>query len=436
VTHLKAGRLRKGALAAALCAALAPTTASAHPVADGSVVRAWDDLALQTVRERTTSDAVAARLYAMVNAAMYDAVNGTAGAGQGRTAALVAADHPRAADPAAAAAVAAHDVLVGLYPDRSAKYDRVDADVAAAPVGLRQQSQEWGHEVALGVLTARADDGSSDTEPLQPGGTLPGEFTGTWTGKQFQNLKPFVIADRDAYLGAGPPKMDTAAYRDAFNEVKFLGDSTTDVPGARDTFNFWSLQGGTDQPAGAWLQVAEAVSVSRSLSLADTARLFALESMAMADTVAPTYRTKFVFHHWRPTTAINRALEDGNPETNPPDYTWKARGGGVGSSPEYWSGHSSFSTAAATTLAGFFCDDAIGFTLQTDPGPFGASPARSYGSFSQAAAEAGLSRVLGGFHFPFSNADGTAAGRAIASEVLSKALLRTDGATHSGSCPL
>ena len=430
-------RFSKATALAVACAVFAPAAASAHPAADGRVVRAWNDLALQTVREKGASDAVAARLYAMVNAAMYDAVNGTAGAGEGRTAAIVDAGQPRAADPAAAAAVAAHDVLVALYPDRKTTYDtQLATDVDCTQPGLAALSCQWGSEVAAGVLAARTGDGSSDPEPSQPGSTAIGEFTGTWTGKQFQNLKPFVISNPDAYQGAGPPKVETAEYARAFNDVKFLGDSTTTVPGALETFNFWSLQGGTDQPPGAWLQVAEAVSDSRSLTLADTTRLFALEAMAMVDTVGPTYATKFKFHHWRPTTAIARALDDGNPDTNPPPYTWKARANSVGSSPEYWSGHSSFSAAAASTLAGFFCDDAIPFSLKTDAGPFGANTARSYDSFSQAAAQAGLSRVLGGLHFPFSNSDGTQAGQAIGAEVLSKALLRTNGATHSGSCPL
>ena len=433
-------QLRTAALLAAVCLA-APAATSAHPAADGSVVRAWNDFALQAVRAKSSSDAVAARLYAMVNAAMYDAVNGTAGAGEGRTAALVAAARPQAADPQAAAAVAAHDVLVAFDSDagRVATYDtRLDADLADASPGLRKHSVEWGREVAAGVLAARTGDGSTDSEPLQPGSTVAGKFTGTWTGKQFQNLEPFVISDPRVYFGDGPPDMTSSEYTDAFNEVKEVGSADTDYPGFKETFNFWSLQSGTNQPPGAWLQVAQAVSDSRSLSLADTARLLALESLAMVDTVAPTYRTKFVHHRWRPTTAINRALEDGNDDTTPPPpgTTWRARAGGVGSSPEYWSGHSSFSAAAAAALAGFFCDDEIAFTLKTDAGPFGANAPRDYDSFSQAGAEAGVSRVVGGLHFQFSNSEGTAAGRAIGAEVLSKALLRQHGATHSGSCPL
>jgi hypothetical protein len=180
------------------------------------------------------------------------------------------------------------------------------------------------------------------------------------------------------------------------------------------------------------LQVAQTVSASRSLTLEDTARLFALESMAMADVVAPTVMTKWKFHTWRPVSAINRANEDPNPLTTPdPNGTWVPRGGNS-SNPEYFSGHSSFSSAAAQTLAAFFCSDHVGFTLTTDaPGS-----TRSYTSFAAAAAEAGRSRVFGGQHFEFSNQAAAATGRAVADEVLAHSLLRTSGATHLGDCPL
>jgi hypothetical protein len=159
--------------------------------------------------------------------------------------------------------------------------------------------------------------------------------------------------------------------------------------------------------------------------------------MAMADTVAPTFMTKYVFHHWRPTTAIREATTpgDGNDLTDG-DASWTSRGG-VGGSPEYWSGHSSFSAAAAAVLAGFFCDDNIAFTFAADTNPgFPTNQSRTYPSFSAAAEEAGISRIYGGLHFPFSNTDGLAAGRAIAREILGNKLLLLKGSAHFGQCPL
>ncbi len=405
--------------------------ASAAP--SGDVVRAWNDQALNTVRAKSLTDAVAARTYAMVNAAMYDAVNGLSDKKEQRTPAIVAPAAGAKGDPVAAASQAAHDVLVGLNGDRASHYDtQLAADLAA--IGESNKTSDgrtWGSEVAAGVLSARANDGTRDNEP-QVGDSSIGNFPGTWQGTQFRNMAPFAIADSGVYTGAQPPALESLDYATAFNEVKVVGSAANADPSKDATFNFWKLPSGSGQPAGAWLQVAQAVSASRSLSLHDTARLFALQSVAMADVVAPTVMTKWKYHSWRPVSAINQANSDANPLTTPDaNGTWIPRGGNSGN-PEYFSGHSSFSSAGAQALAGFFCSDHIPFTLTTDfPGS-----TRTYSSFSSAAAEAGRSRVLGGLHFEFSNQAAGATGRAVADEVLSRSLLRTTGATHHGDCPL
>jgi hypothetical protein len=408
-------------------------SASPALAADGGLVRNWNELAFAAVRGNNASDAQAARLYAMVNAAMYDAVNGSAAVGMPRHAAIVTPPTPQPGDPGAAAAQAAHDILTVLYPSHAASYDaQLAADISAvADETARVQGQDWGGQVAREVLTARSNDGSSPNE-TQLGGTGPGVFTAAWSGVQFRNLTPFAITDPDAYVGTGPPALASKAYAEAFNEVKVLGSATPPDQAKSDTFAYWSLGGRTNQPPGGWLQVAEAVSADRALSLPDTARLFALESMAMADTVGPTYETKYVFHSWRPTTAIQQADTDGNKKTDAAP-TWAPRAGSPGSSPEHWSGHSSFSAAGATVLAGFFCSDRVRFSLRTDSAP-GGQP-RAYDRFSTAALEAGRSRVYGGLHFQFSNQAGLEAGLRIGGEVLSQALLLRSGPTHHGYCP-
>ena len=260
----------------------------------------------------------------------------------------------------------------------------------------------------------------------------PGQFRASWSGVQFRNLTPFAIADPSAYVGSGPPALDSLDYAGAFAEVKLIGNSAIADDGKLNTYRYWSLGGGTSQPPGAWIQVGFRVTESHPLTLADKARLFALVGMAMADTVAPTYTTKFVYRHWRPATAIREADTDGNVHTDP-DPNWVPRAVSIGSSPEYWSGHSSFSAAGAAALAGFFCADDIPFTLVTDSAPDGQP--RTYSSFSAAADEAGVSRVVGGIHFNFSNREGLASGRAVAAEILANKLLLERGPTHFGQCP-
>jgi hypothetical protein len=371
----------------------------------------------------------------MLNVAMYDAVNGIVG-GHGEPArgyALVTERGPRGGDPFAATVAAAHAVLVLLDPVRAATYDaQRDADLARVRPGHRRAvGARWGDEVGRRVVQARADDRSSPVQS-QPAGTGPGVFRAEWSGVQYRDVRPFAVRDPDVFVPGPPPAPDSVEYAAAFAEVAVLGDANVPAPDLLATYQFWSVPAGSDQPPGEWLRIALTVGDDRNLSLAQGTRMTALLSMALADTTVTTVRTKYTYRHWRPTTAIREADTDGNPLTqaNP---AWAARAGSVGGTPEWVSGHSSYSGAAATVLAGFFCSDNVRFTHATDTAPGG--QARTYPSFSSAAAEAGRSRVFGGQHFAFSDRAGQEIGRDVGGEVLATRLLRVDGAAHFGDCP-
>jgi hypothetical protein len=400
------------------------------------VIRDWNVQALSTVRATSASDAQAARLYAMVNAAMYDAVNGidTVLGLPGRGHALVTpGGAPPLGDRVAAAAAAAHAVLSSLFPARAAIYDtQLITSTIGIPLVNLNPGRSWGASVGSQIVALRANDGSSPVS-TQAASSGPGQFRTSWSGVQFRALAPFAIRNPAIYLGAGPPDMTRPDYAMAFAEVKTAGNAAPADAAKLATFQYWSLGSGTSQPPGAWVQVAMAVTTTVPQTLSNTARLYTLLTLAMVDTVAPTYETKFTHRFWRPTTAIQEAESDGNARTTQ-DATWGARAGSVGGTPEHWSGHSSFSAAAAEALSGFFCKNAFTFTLTTDSAPRG--QARTYRSFAEAAREAGRSRVVGGLHFEFSNRLGLQAGRAIAAEVLASKLLRTSGPTHHGACPL
>jgi hypothetical protein len=131
-------------LSLAAAAAVLAIAVPAQAADDGDVIRAWNELAFQQVRSDSKAfDGQAARLYAMLNAAMFDAVNGTAAGGPPRHAALVTAPHPIVGDPAAAAAGAAHDVLAALYPGGVGTYDgQLASDLAG--VHLRPSTNGRG----------------------------------------------------------------------------------------------------------------------------------------------------------------------------------------------------------------------------------------------------------------------------------------------------
>src|SRR3954454_963055 len=412
-----------------------PATAQSGRV-DIDAVRSWNELAVNAVRATRASDADAARLYAMVDVAMYDAVNGIAGTRTRpqRAPALVPGPGPRDGDEQAAAVAAAHAVLVRLDAPRAADYDAaLAADLARLGTGRGVTSgANWGGQVGERVVAARAGDGSTPVE-TQPAGMGPGVFRAAWAGVQYRHVRPFAVADPARYVPGPPPALDSVPYAAAFAEVAVLGNAALPAPDVLATFQFWSLPAGSDQPPGEWLRIALTVAADRRLPLGEQARLTALLTMALADTTVTTVATKFTYRHWRPTTAIREADTDGNPSTTA-DPAWTARAGAVGVAPEYVSGHSSYSGAGAAVLQGFFCTDAIPFALATDSAPGGA--ARGYPGFSAAAAEAGRSRVFGGQHFEFSDQAGLAIGRGVAGETLATRLLRNTGPTHFGSCPL
>lgn len=422
--------MKKIVLALMLGLAGAGLTAPADAEPQLDSVRVWNEFALAAVRATRATDADAARTYALLNVAIYDAVNGLAS--PARAHALIPGPGPRGADPQAAVVAAAHAVLVRLDPARAASYDtQLQADLAGLRPGhQRDAGVRWGREVAQRVVASRADDGSTPVQS-QPAGSGPGVFRAEWSGVQYRDVRPFAVVNPAVFIPAPPPALDSLDYAAAFAEVALLGDAGIPAPDKLATFQFWSVPAGTGQPAGEWVKIA--LTVSHGLRLPTSARLMALLTMTLADTTVPTVGTKFNYRHWRPATAVREAETDGNQWTQP-NLNWAPRAGSTGGTPEYPSGHSSYSGAAAAVLAGFFCVDNIRFTHTTDTAPGG--QARTYPSFSAAAAEAGRSRVFGGQHFEFSNQAGLAIGRNVATEVLATRLLKRTGPTHHGSCPL
>ena len=153
------------------------------------------------------------------------------------------------------------------------------------------------------------------------------------------------------------------------------------------------------------LRIARTVSATRGTSTVDNARLFALLNIAMADAAICAWDAKYFYDFWRPVTAIRNGDADGNPATAP-DPAWTSFIV-TPPFPDYVSGHSTFSGAAATVLAAFYDTDRVSFTIGSD-GLAGVT--RTFTSFLAAANEAALSRLYGGIHYRSANEDGLAAG--------------------------
>jgi hypothetical protein len=350
-------------------------------------------------------------------------------------------DQPTSAD--AAVAAAAHDVLVAAinqlpFPPEciGPGIDSVESDytaaLAAVPPGeTKERGIELGRASAAAINARRAFDGSDTAlmDPAYPQGTAPGEYRFT-PGVTFAfapgwgNVTPFVLR-RGSQFRAQPP-LDVASrrYTADFDEVKRLGGDGITTPHARTPEQtqiglFW-----LESSPLAWNRMARSVSGGRGLDRSENARLFALLNMAMADGYVGSWESKYFYNFWRPVTAIQTADTDGNPDTEA-DPTWTPLQFTY-PMPDYDSAHSVQGGAAAEVMKQVFGTDHISFracSLTLPAGSTCSDPApvlRQFESFSRAADENGLSRILVGIHFRYAVEQGIEHGRKIARRAVNR----------------
>lgn len=159
------------AVLAVVIAAGPQRAAASHTIQS---VLTWNEMALDTVRTQSLGAFPAARLYAMVTVAMYDAVSGinVARGWSTRSEALVSPyGAPSDGNRRAAAMAAGHAVLSALYPSLAGLYDTELANGLATLSGTPdfiEAGRQWGESVGQQVVALRANDGSSPSE-TQPG---------------------------------------------------------------------------------------------------------------------------------------------------------------------------------------------------------------------------------------------------------------------------
>jgi hypothetical protein len=384
------------------------------PAAAADVVTSWNNAALAAIRAERTPPPVASRALAILHVSIFDAVNGIARTYEHY---WVLSAVPASASMDAAASAAGHDVLVALFPARAATFDALhDAIMQSIKDGPQKtRGAQWGEAVALKILTSRSADGASQTVS-PPGGTGPGVWVPTpplfapYLLPQWGHVAPFTFTHGFDFRPQGPPALDSEKWAQDYNEVKQLGAAvgSTRTPEQSLIALFWADGAGTETPPGHWNSIAQEVADELETPLVEKARLFALLNVAMADAAICAWDAKYSFAFWRPVTAIRNGDTDGNDDTEA-DPAWSSFIV-TPPFPDYVSGHSTFSGAAATVLALFFGTNNIAFTAESD---FLPGVTRDFASFSDAAAEAALSRLYGGIHYRSANEDGLRAGVAI-----------------------
>jgi hypothetical protein len=376
------------------------------------VVTDWNNAALNSIRTGRTSPPIASRALAILHASIYDAVNGI---DRTHEAYLVKSGGPASASKEAAASAAAHVILLTLYPTNAPTYDALHAStLAAIPDGPRKNKGiAWGESVARQILAARANDGATAVvTPLPAVG--PGDWLPTSPAPfllpQWGQLTCFTMTQASQFRPPGPPPLNSEAWAAAYNEVKAYGAAVGSVRTAdqSEIALFWADGAGTETPPGHWNSIAQDVGAALGTTMEENARLFALLNLALADAGIAAWDAKYYYHNWRPVTAIRAGDTDGNDATVP-DPAWSSFIA-TPPFPDYVSGHSTFSGAAATVLAMFYGSDDIPFTTGSD---FMPSVTRSFASFSAAAEEAMNSRLYGGIHYRFANEDGMMMGQSV-----------------------
>lgn len=320
---MSATLLRRTVLVAVLVSGvLCPTQVRADAVTD------WNEIAVQAVFSNVPPRPGPSTLLdlAMVQAAVYDAVEAIDKRFKPYHVVIPGAS----GSPAAAAAKAAHDVLVNRLPGQAMSLDKTYHDYLSAH-GLSEDDPgvEVGRKAAAGIIEFRANDNSFPNPP--PPDYLGGKGAGDWrpTPPNFAPMaapwlaavKPFTLASPRQFRLGRQPALTSNQYLRAYNEVKALGalSNSERTPDQTDLAHFYDenfimlLNRGLRDIAATHID-----------NIGDSARLFALANLSMADAAITAWDSKRHYVFWRPITAIQEGSTTGTrtPSATPLGSRW------------------------------------------------------------------------------------------------------------------
>jgi PAP2 superfamily len=313
----------------------------------------------------------------------------------------------------AATATAAYRVLSNIvstvpdsipFPNRQQLLETLATEyansLAGIPDGLpKTRGIEAGNAAAEAMIGARQGDGRFGPSPWVPN-YEPGHWQPLVDPITMQplldptawvaNVRPFLLQSSSQFRTDGPNALTSTAYAEDFNEVKALGriDSATRTAEQTHIAIFWQ----SPQP---WNAVARNLIADPqyAVDIVDSALLFAMMNLSAADAAINGWNDKYYWDFWRPGAAIQRADEDGNPETEP-DPSWTALI--TAPYPEHPSGHLCFDGAALPVLQMFFGTDKIRFGVTSSRFP---GETRYFDRFSDALKEIIDARIWAGLHY-------------------------------------
>jgi len=396
------------------------TTLFETAAARADVVSDWNTIAVDTAVVNNQNPFAQARYAAIVQIAVFEAVNSITGEYKPYLGTITA---PPGASADAAAIEAAYQVLSTYFPASQATLnDDRSNSLASIPDGeAKSNGIATGDAAALAMIALRANDGSSPPQFKVPGPPVPGEWQATLScpivngvavgiAFQWQNVTPFGIPSASDFLLSPPPALPSNEYAKAYIEVMTVGSSnSTERP--QDRANV-ALFYAASSPTQVFNQAAQQVAQEQGGSLTENARALALINIAMSDSLVASFLNKYHYNFWRPETAIHAGDTDGNSKTEAdasyvPFIVTPCF-------PSYPSNHGSAGNAAAEVLRRLYGEAGHSITLSNPAVP---TIVLQYTSFNQITNDISDARVYGGIHFRTDQEAGADLGRAIGTAV-------------------
>jgi hypothetical protein len=360
--------------------------------ARADVVSDWNDIATQLAVPSRPGPSSLLDL-AMVHVAMHDSIQ----AYENRYETYTGAIPNASGSPIAAAAAAAHDVLVAQFPPQGANLDALLTSYLSFHNLLGDPGVGVGQVAAAAIVSKRSGDGSFPQNPeVVTGGTKPGEWRPTlpafapmaasWLG----SVLPFALkASSQLRASPPPPPLASGEYARDYNEVKSLGrlNSTERTPEQTALALFYA-----DNFVTMWQRTLRGIAAARFINVGDSARLFALANIAGADAVIGAWDNKKYWNFWRPITAIQEGDDDGNAKTAG-DPTWLPQIATPAYS-DYTSGANTLTAAVMGILERLFGDRTTFVVFSAT-----ANATKTYRRFSDVCDDVVNVRIYQGIHF-------------------------------------
>jgi PAP2 superfamily len=390
------------------CVFVGTLVAIAAPPTRADALHDWNAKMVEIVAAARVSPPAATRVTAVVQTAVYDAVNAI-------TRRYPTADSkPRAPDGAsveAAIAAANHSTLGRLLPAQSepiaAAYRTALADVPDGPA--KSAGVALGEAAAASVLARAAGDGAAAGEAYRPF-TAPGTYVPTPVpaGLQWTQRRPWGMDRADQFRPGPPPDLKSGRWAADYNEIKALGarTSTRRTTEQTDIARFWEATG-----SGIYFPIVRSITTQHGRDLTRNARLLAQAAQAMDDAYIAVFDAKYHYSFWRPITAIRNGDLDGNDATER-DASWLPLID-TPMHPEYPCAH----CIGAAAVAAVVREDVGEVPLLSTRSATAPGVVRSWTRLEDFVREVGEARIWGGVHYRYATEVGTAMGVKVGVEV-------------------